>query len=260
MSVRPAIKGKETQGFSLVELMVSLVAGMIVAGAVLAFTVATVQSSAEYVTSTRLTQDLRSAVDYAGRELRRAGYDQDYLSQLARVVGSATASEFSPIFLSAGADCVIYSYDRQPGTPGEVDPENGEIRGFRRVAVNGIGVLEVGSSSAAAPDLACDDDPADYSGYPAACNGPWCAYTDNRVLDITELEIADTGSSVIEAAGGIAALPQRIREFKIELRGRLVRDPDVVRGVETRVRVRADCLRAGMTSADVSACTSVPAP
>lgn len=249
-----------SRGFSLVELMVALVAGMIVAGAVIAFTVSTVQSSAEYVTATRLTQDLRSTIDYVGRELRRAGYDQDYMSQLAQVVGSSEQSEFSPIFLSAGGDCIIYAYDRLPGTPGQVDPANGEIRGIRRVVEGGVGIIEVASTDGVTTELSCDDDEADYSTYPPTCNGGWCALTDNRILDVTALEISDAGSAVIEAAGGVAALPMRIREMKVEVRGRLVADNDVVRGVESRVRVRADCLRDGMTTANISACTTVPAP
>ena len=250
----------QVSGFSLIELMVSLVAGMIVAGAVLAFTVSTVQSSAEYVTATRLTQDLRSTIDFVSRELRRAGYDQDYMTQLAQVVGSTTQSDFSPIFLAVGGDCVIYSYDRQPGTPGEVDPENGELRGIRRIEEGGVGVIEVATTDAGETEIACDDDAADYSTYPATCNGGWCALTDHRILDVTAFDIADTGSSVIEAGSGVAALPLRIREFKIELRGRLLADDEVVRGVESRVRVRADCLRSGITTASYAACTAVPAP
>jgi len=247
-------------GFSLIELMVSLVAGMIVAGAVIAFTVSTVQSSAEYVSATRLTQDLRSTIDYVGRELRRAGYDQDYMSQLAQVVGSTEQSNFSPIFLSGDGACIVYAYDRLPGTPGDVDPENGEIRAVRRIVDDGVGVIEVASTDAATTAIACDDATADYTTYPPTCSGAWCALTDNRILDVTAFGITDTGSAVIEAAGGVAALPMRIRELKVEVRGRLVADADVVRGVESRVRVRADCLRIGMTSADVSACTSVPTP
>lgn len=256
----PNSSSRTARGFSLVELMVSLVAGMIVAGAVLAFTVSTVQSSAEYVTATRLTHDLRSTIDYISRELRRAGYDQDYMAQLAQVVGSGTQSAFSPIFLSVDGDCVIYSYDRLPGDPGVVDPENGEIRGIRRVVEGGVGVIEVASTDAGVSSIACDDDSADYTTYPATCNAGWCALSDHRILDVTELEIIDTGSSVIEAGSGVAAMPLRIREFKIELGGRLVSDSDVARGVESRVRVRADCLREGITAASYAACTAVPAP
>ena len=124
-------------GFSLVELMVVLVVGMIVAGAVLAFTVSSVRANSEYVRAARLTQELRSINQHVVGELRRAGYDEsamDYVSS-----SSATEfSQFSPILVDnddAAANCIIYAYDRQPGTPGSIDLDNQEVRGIRRPTV-----------------------------------------------------------------------------------------------------------------------------
>jgi hypothetical protein len=243
---------------------------MIVSGAVLAFTISSVRSSAEFVSATRLTQELRNTIDFISRDLRRAGYDQNYLAQMHQPVGSTLVSPFSPIALApslTAATCAIYAYDRQPGTPGQVDPANGEIRGIRRVATGGVGVIEVATTLAADTAIACDDATADYSTYPASCTGAWCAVTDPRILDITTFLIEeDTGTSLV-AGTGVASLPMRIREFQVNLQGRLVSDSTVIRGVQTRVRVRADCLRAGMTPAsagppataqNVTACTTSP--
>lgn len=245
------------RGFSLVELMVSIIAGLLVTAAVLAFTVGSVRSNAEFVTATRLTQELRNVIDFSSRELRRAGYDQDYLSQISRLAGSTDQSDFSPILLEDSPTCVIYAYDRDPGNPGQVDEDNGELRALRIVDVGGVGVIEAATTDATNTSIACDDDPADYSTYPATCVGPWCALTDNRVLDITEFQINDLSPDVISASG-TASLPLRIREFGLLVEGNLLGNPDVSRTLQSRVRVRADCLRVGLTQANPNACIAVP--
>src|SRR3546814_11497886 len=132
--------------------MVALGIGLIVSGAVLAFTISIVRARAEYVQAVRLTQELRAVGQFIDSELRRAGYDEAALS----FVGSNTAtdfSNFSPILVDATADanCVIYAYDRAPGNPGQVDLANQEVRGIRRstVTIGGetVGVIEMAESN-----------------------------------------------------------------------------------------------------------------
>ena len=52
----------------------------------------------------------------------------------------------------AGQHCIIYAYDRAPGTPGQIDLGNQEVRAVRRATttIEGqtVGVIEVGESSA----------------------------------------------------------------------------------------------------------------
>jgi Tfp pilus assembly protein PilE len=248
----------QASGFSLVELMISMVAGLLVVGAVLAFTVSSVRSNAEYVTATRLTQELRSTMDFTTRELRRAGYDQDYLAQVSRLAGAADQSDFSPILLSVDKTCVVYGYDRLPGTPGQVDPDNGELRAIRWVQVGGVGVVEAATSDGTNAAIACDDATADYTTYPPTCVGAWCALTDNRTLNISEFVVDDASSPDVISAVGNAAMPLRIREFEVRIVGNLLGNTDVERGVTSRVRVRADCLRAGITNANYAACVAAP--
>ena len=247
---------RHARGFSLVELMVSIVAGLLVIAGLLAFTVSSVRSNAEFVTATRLTQELRGTMDYTTRELRRAGYDQDYMEQISRKAGSTDQSDFSPIRLEDD-NCVIYAYDRQPGEPGEIDPDNGELRGIRWVEIDGVGVVEVATSDATNDEIACDDGNADYDTYPSTCNGAWCALTDHRTLNISEFVITDNLVALIPG-NGTSSVPMRIREFDVRMTGNLVGNPDVERGVESKVRVRADCLRLGMTAANQTACNAVP--
>jgi prepilin-type N-terminal cleavage/methylation domain-containing protein len=86
----PALRAQ--RGFSLIELMVALVVGLIVSGALLAFTISSVRANAEYVSAARLTQELRSVGQLIDSELRRAGYDEDSLGYVA----GTTATQSSP--------------------------------------------------------------------------------------------------------------------------------------------------------------------
>jgi prepilin-type N-terminal cleavage/methylation domain-containing protein len=246
------------RGFSVIELMVSLIAGLIVSGAVLAFTVSSLQANTEYVRSTRLTQNLREVIDYASRELRRAGYDQYYMDQLSQTPDTVTVSPFAPIFISEAGDCVIYAVDFDPdndGTgAGAVNLANGEIRAMRLVTatVGGvdIGVIETARSDAGGAP-ACDDDTADYVTYPAGCTGLWCPLSDPRAIDVTEFTVDRTAIDI--PAPTSTTLAMQIRELAITISAALSTDADVVRTVNTRIKVRADCVRNNLPS-----CAAVP--
>lgn len=247
-------------GFTLVEIMVALVAGLIVSGAVLTFTLSSLRSNTEYVQATRLTQELRTSMDFVSRELRRAGYDENALGYLAQTAVPAVPSPFSTLQIvnpGTANSCVVYAYDRLPGNPGVIDLDNGEIRAIRRavrtVAGRTVGVLEF-AESAAGVTPTCNGASPNYAVYPPACNAGsgWCALSDSRSLDITAFTISDDG---IVTLGGSAA-PIQIRQVGVALRGSLIGAAEVVRGAETRVRVRADCVR----NDPANSCTQAPAP
>ena len=256
-------------GFTLVEMMVAIVAGMIVSLAVVAFMMSSMRSNGEYVQSTRLTQELRNTLDLIVRDVARAGYNDDALAY----VSLPNTSPFSPMFIKdvtpfvvpgtaasyANADidgCIIYAYDRTfpngqaaaAGTAGEIDVDNGEIRGIRRIVSNGVGVLEYAESTSGVQP-ACNGASADYSTNPSTCNTAtgWCALSDPTRVDITRFMVIDKGNDV--------ATSMRVRDLGIFLEGRPVNVTDYVRAISSDLKVRADCL-AG-TTAD---CFNAPSP
>lgn len=124
---------ESSRGFSLVEMMVALVAGLIVSAAVVAFMLSSMKSNGEYVQSTRLTQELRNTLDLAVRDISRAGANDFAL----HFVALPNTSPFAPTFIKDGAGagapemggvvtagdvdtyvnadqdgCVLYAYDR----------------------------------------------------------------------------------------------------------------------------------------------------
>lgn len=237
---------KYSRGFSLVELMVALAAGLVVVGAVLAFTLSSLRSNTDYVKATRLTQELRRSIDFIGRELRRAGYDESaakYYSQ-ALTVTTPLTSPFAQMFISD--TCIIYAYDRgAPAAAGQIVLADGEVRGIRLGRTpSGVGALEIADSSLATGQISCTGASPNYATYPAACSaGGWCPLTDPRTVDITTFSVGSAGSWGQDTPVGGVGTPIQIRDLVITLQGKLVGQDDVARGVTTRVKVRADCLR-----------------
>lgn len=247
---------RTNSGFSLAELMVALAAGLIVSTAAVAFLMSSFKSNAEYVQSTRLTQELRNTLDLLVRDLQRAGYDDGSLAY----VGNSNTSPFTPILISGS--CVLYAYDRTypngtttaTGTLGQIDLGNQEVRGLRlsSATMNGVpvGVLEYAESVTGTRPL-CTDATANYSTFPPTCVGAWCPLSDASKLDITAFTIANNGTNLPTAAPTMA-----VRRLDVGLAGRIAGNTEFApRDVRSRIKVRADCLR---LAANFGQCSSSP--
>lgn len=249
-------RARRQAGFSLVEMMVALVAGMIVVAAVIAFMMSSFSSNADYVRSTRLTQELRNTLDLAVRDLQRAGYDDDALLYL----GNPSRSPFAPILVSG--NCIIYAYDRSypngtdtlTGNAGRLDLDNGEVRGLRLSTVtnvNGqsVGVIEYAVSEGGTRP-ACDGSTATYTAMPAACNATsmWCPLSDASTIDIDAFTI----TNVTNTASG-SGNQMGMRRLDLALTGRIAGATDFDRTVRSSVKVRSDCIRVAASFADCSA-------
>ena len=268
------MNARRQRGFGLVEMMLSIVPGLVVSGAAIAFVVSSLSSNTHFVRSARFTQDLRGNMDFVSRELRRAGYDENSLRYISLGASNNAFSPFAPIKVvrpEADNGCVIFAYDtRTPaaggsGGPGKVDAAAGELHALRRMvrSVNGkfVGVMEVAQSSAAAPSLDCDAQGPDYASYPAACNDAtgWCPLSDPRQLDITRFRIIDGSlwTPPTDTASG-----SKVRDLQLTMGGVLLGSNEVAREMQGSVRVRAECLRPvaeGSTPDTIgSLCDTVP--
>lgn len=212
-------------GFSLVELMIGLAAGLVVVSAVLAFTVATIRANNQNIQSARLTQDLRSATTFVERDLRRSGYDSESPVRIGQLVPQSPSS-FTNIQVSG--ECVAYSYMREDGAAVH--------RAVRRNA--GEQTLEVLSSTAA---VTC------------ASSGDWAAITDSDVVQISSFSVVmnPAGSAptfwgkvgVVENPAGtfVAKIGCGVvRNINMTVSGQLTSDQDIQRQLTDEVRVRAD--------------------
>ena len=282
---------RATTGFSLIEMMVALVAGLIVSAAVIAFLLSSMKSNGEYVRSTRLTQELRNTLDLVTRDLSRAGYNDNAL----QFVSLPNISEFAPVHIkddgstvTAGdattytnADsrgCILYAYDRTfpigfeadgtcdditgCGTAGEIDFGRGESRGIRRVCIDGncnddlndVGVIEFFESKAGltSPPTCNQNGSTNRADY--TVHPPTCNTTSGwcPLSDPKVLNI--TRFRIIDTSTDISNA-MRVRDLIIYMEGRLVGDNDLRRIVSTKVKIRADCI-----NPTIANCRNQPVP
>lgn len=97
----------KASGFSLVELMVAMVIGLIVIGAVLALVMSMINANNQTIRATRLTQELRATAAIVAADLRRAG-------SAGNPMNLPAASALVTPTTSAG--CIRYSYSDPAGT------------------------------------------------------------------------------------------------------------------------------------------------
>lgn len=236
----------EQAGFTLIELMIALAVSLIVVGAAVSLAVNISQAATQSTLYARTTQDMRTLMSVMSREIKRAGYNVNGINRIGTGLSSPNHSLFLSNQVSGIASCVMFGYDTldvgngtRDSTPGVLSAaEESEWRGFRRVVVDGVGVLQMRLAGA---------------GVATGCAGgghTWTNLSDPDTLDITELRFDMT--RVAEAVAGTVNNPATnapaialigVRPVLITLRARSPADPGNVRELRQWTRVRADTMR-----------------
>lgn len=102
ITTRALNRNRNVAGFTLIELMIAMVLGLIVIGAVLALSLSMIRSNSDTIASTRLTQELRATASAITSELQRAGSVADPFDLTA-------ATSIGPVDDSTDG-CLQYSY------------------------------------------------------------------------------------------------------------------------------------------------------
>ena len=211
-------------GVLLVELMIGIAIGLLIAAAAVTFVAGHLHDNRRLLLESRLMQDLRTAADIVARDLRRAGYWAASFDGVALAGGAATAhNPYAALAPSAAAsDSVSFGYSRDVSENGVVD--SNEQFGFR--LRNGALEIQLGA-------------------------GNWQALTDSGTLVVTAFRVTPTVQPVdlgdVCAAScppGSATCPPRldVRSLAVEISGRALADAAIVRTVRGSVRLRADAL------------------
>lgn len=156
---------KKQTGFTLIELMVAMVLGLIVLGATINIYLATVSSSSNIIKSARLNHDLESVMTLMINDIKRSGYWKG-----AHVAADSRTNPFTAATTNIqipANNCIVYTYDDD--SDGVVD--GNEYYGFR-FTNNSIQLREAGTTTAN-----CDD-------------GTWEEFIDNNQLTITDLQFS----------------------------------------------------------------------
>ena len=249
-------KTKQQKGFTLLELMIAIILGLITVAAATTLYITTIQGSTVLARSARLNNDLSMILQTMTNDLRRAGY-----------WGGATADvdpSLNPHITDADiaiptSDCIVYSYDALEDATSTAAAT--ELFGFRL----SNGAIEI--RTAATTFSSCND-----------ADGTWVPMTllsSGESLTITDLEfsfeaMAASGSypslagtsncdniddSVTapdpsaDCLGGVATAPTSGQEIavrrvvNIRLTGQSSIDDDIQKVVGTSVVVANDLVR-----------------
>lgn len=153
---------KTQQGFTLIELMISVTLGIfLVAGALNVFS-STVSSGSRSMSMTRLNQDLQAILDVMGNEIKRAGFIQNSNNVTTSSIISVPSST-----------CLLYEYD----TVRDGNIGNEDKRGFRYNSTDKT--VEFRESS---------------TGSCTGSNTSWRALNDKRTVTVTATNITLSSS------------------------------------------------------------------
>ena len=180
---------KQQQGYTLIEIMISLLIGLIILGATINIYVGTVGSSANTIKSARLNHDLESVMTLMVNDIKRAGYWGGAIVN----PGDGTHDCTNPTtgtgkpcdnpFTQAATniqipsnDCILYSYDADDSGKNTIrnatdDVDANEFYGFKLVN-NSISIRKTGSTTA------------------DCTNGTWEDFIDSNLLTITSLQFS----------------------------------------------------------------------
>ena len=224
---------KKQSGFTLIEIMIALLIGLIIIAATITIYITTIKGSSDTLKSARLNHDLESAMSLMVNDIRRAGYWGKAIAgsdSSANPFTKGTADVKIPI-----ATCILYSYDAD--NPPDGIPDNGEYYGFKLQG----GAIRMRSADAAETTTDCT-------------GAGWNTLTVEESVSITGLRFSSAYKCLDNSADppasfnttcAAAALPVgdkavESRQIDITLTGRVVGDTAVTKTLTSTVKVRND--------------------
>lgn len=230
MSVTKTMKPlpRNSRGFTLIELMIGMIVGLIVLSAVGYAFISSIRSAKDVLNSVKLNTEVSLVTDIITGELRRTGYwpitgsgDSDY----------GTSGEDDLVLYPGGssASCVQYSYFNDSQSPiGKT------YRAFGWVSGALGSYLVTSSSSSSFPDC-------------SGIDSSWTEFTDPDVLNIenfdlslscTEVAGSTAASTYCSVAGGSNSILSRV--VTVSMAVSMVRDSAWKSSVEEQVKLQND--------------------
>jgi type II secretory pathway component PulJ len=207
-----SMKFSRQRGVGLVELMISLVIGMIVIAGALSMVSSTFGANASQMKMSRLNNELRMAMSSITRDMRRTGYNNWTIAQLEAGVYTPSPQPASVVIAESGADSAVMHYDENAdGLYLTTEPT--ETYSFRYN--NNTIEAKIGT----------------------ATTGSWSAIVDPSVIKIELFTITDLSQDLLKTTTS-GAFDVKLPMYSISITGSLVKDPTVVRTIQETVRLR----------------------
>jgi prepilin peptidase dependent protein B len=216
-STRP----RRHRGLSMVELLVGVAIGLVVAAAAAKLLAGHIHESRKLLLEARLMQDLRTTTDLVTRDLRRAGHWGAAASGVwAAGASGVLANPYAALAAdTAASDVVTFQFSRDSVENHQID--SNERFGFR--LRHGAIDMKLGAA-------------------------PWQALTDSTTLTITAFSITPTVQNIslagycARACTGSSCPQQQVRSLAVRISGRALNDASVARSLHSDVRLRNDTL------------------
>lgn len=219
----PALR-KRSQGMTLMELVISVSLSLVVTAAMVALMINTLSTNARIVKMSRLTDDMRIALQLMTRDVRRSNYTSEAVLCFANpdCAHDGTIAWSGDVQIANSGDCFVYQLDRDF----DGDMTNNGAGAFRRSLQSGVGVIQmwVGES---VPD--CESGDAE-----------WVPITDPNDIEITGFAVDDGLSYsevILDDSDGTQYL-QRVRKLRLSMTGQLRIDASITRELEDVIKLR----------------------
>ena len=222
-------KLNKQQGSSLMEVLIAMSISLVVTAAMIALMANSLGTTARIIKMTKLSDDMRIAMQMMTRDVRRSSYNSNamycYANNDCGTDGAAILA--GDISINDTNDCFSFLTDRDF----DGDSTENAAGGFRRVITDGVGVIEMWTGDES-PNCGAD-----------AGTDSWVQLTNPENMDIVEFSVDDDLSYELEIFNdGTTSLTQRMRKVRMNMRGRLVVDNTIIRRMQDVIAVRNDML------------------
>jgi len=206
-------------GFTLVELMVSLVIVLIVAAVTIKIEANVFESNGRSINMIQLTQQMRSAIQLISRDIRRAGYNDDALARFLSTQAVSSGVTMGALDANGAANCLQVSYDDLDGSAKNVV--------YRLRVVSEVGRIAANFGATAT----CDTSIADTG---------WVDITDPLVVSVTSLDFVHNNqlTDIAENLSDGNTIQVGLEQISVTIDASLRGNNNVSRSITNEVQIR----------------------
>lgn len=234
------VKTKQQNGFTLIEIMIAMLLGIIVVTSVFSIYISSIRGSTDITNSARLNYDLDSVTQLMTNDIKRAGYwSQANTGSDAKqnifTIGNANIIIAEKTGETANS-CILYTYE---GETANDTVDTNEYYGFR---LNGTGI-DMRFSVNNIANATCND-------------GNWENIINTNKVTITTLTFSNANYKCLNLTTGVAyntpcasvttanlatgANAVETRQIDIAIQGNVVGDTPVTKSLASIVKIRND--------------------
>jgi len=208
-----------TGGFTLIELMVSLVIVLIIATVTIKIEANVFESNGRSINMIQLTQQMRSAIQLVSRDIRRAGYNDDALASFLSTQAVSSGVTMGALDANGKANCLQVSYDDLDGTAKNVV--------YRLRVVSEVGRIAANFGAAATCDTAIAD-------------AGWVDITDPLLVSVTSLDFVHNNqlTDIAENLSDGNTIQVGLEQISVTINASLRGNNNVTRSITNEVQIR----------------------